>query len=272
MPRWIARPPRPIPLVTHPRALLSISLSALLTLPLPLLSGCGGSGGGGVSVEDSVPEGSTSCVVVEDPTRPYIVEWSGSQIGTLMQESTLGGVVVSYDGCRTLKILNGCHLTGSYRRSPVRPPLLDERRIASEEQLMSALPLAAARLGARLAGAQGIELTTVLTGSATFTAPADGIEVSGEARCAGASHYVEALDLGASSLRQLSADEVAGEVSVGGVGAGGRSAQRLSSFSERGEPAACRRAGFDDEGCQVPWRIQLRRLAELPGGMPAFFA
>ena len=98
------------------------------------------------------------------------------------------------------------------------------------------------------------------------------IEVSGEARCAGVAHDVETLDLCASSLRQLSADEVAGEVSVGGVGAGGRSAQRLSSFSRRGDPAACRRAGFDDEGCQVPWRIQLRRLAELPGGMPAFFA
>ena len=86
----------------------SLLLSALLLLPPPLFLGCGAQ----PEVEEALPEGATSCVVVEDPTRPYIVEWSGSQIGTLVQESSLGGVVVSYDGCRTLKILNGCRLTG----------------------------------------------------------------------------------------------------------------------------------------------------------------
>ena len=118
--------------------------------------------------------------------------------------------------------------------------------------LAQPLPLAAARLKARVDLGRGIELTTVLTGRRRTQTQVTSVMLRG--RCPGASHYVSAMDLGAVALHQTSAVQTEAGASVAGVGAGASNAKRQSAFAGRGDPEACKAQGLGT-GCNIPFRI-----------------
>ena len=98
---------------------------------------------------------SASCIGGDDDRSPG--DRSQSQVNDLTEGIERGAVVVSYDGCRTLKVLNGCSLSGRYEERAARAPFRDTKRLVSEADLASALPLVAATLDAWLSGSRGIE-------------------------------------------------------------------------------------------------------------------
>ena len=164
---------------------------------LAWLPACGGAADQAIAKAPSVEgvdEGQATCKVAKDPLNPLIVEWPGTSKVSLDSASQRGVVVVSYVGC-VLKVLTSCQAGGAYDLKPVTP-VRDKVSIENESELYARLPLGVASLKGELKTAQRLDLEYVAIGQREAAkAP---VSLSGD--CAGATHYVRSIMVGAYGL------------------------------------------------------------------------
>ncbi|MBI4699853.1 MAG: hypothetical protein HY744_01580 [Deltaproteobacteria bacterium] len=230
------------------------------------LCACGG--GSPIHPETPTMEGSgddqiTTCKIAQDPLNPLIVEWPGTSKVDLEMASKRGVVVVSYAGC-VLKILPGCRAQGSYEYTAVTPAR-ESVKIATENELYANLPLGVATLKGELAQGARLELAYVAVGQRSASkAPAS---LGGE--CAGATHYVRTLTVGAFSLETVTGSSVGGGVAVAGVEAGGGSKESRRHLRGSGDMDLCGEAAdaTASSACSAVLQLGLAPLGGSGSGM-----
>jgi formylglycine-generating enzyme required for sulfatase activity len=196
------------------------------------------------TVAEHDPQNAT-CSVAKDPLNPLIVEWPGANRSQLEATAARGPVVVSYVGC-VMKVLPDCTAGGGSGYELTRTtPAKETLAIADEGELKARLPLGVASLGGELKQGKALELSYVSVGQRQArTAPTT---VSGQ--CAGATHYVRSMTVGAYELATTSTFAASGGVELGGTGASGSSKdsrQRLRGSAD-GTVTRCSASGLRDD-------------------------
>jgi hypothetical protein len=209
------------------------------------------------------PSEQAKCKVAISQSAPLVTEWPASEKSRLESLTMQGGVVVAYSGCE-LRILDRCSLGGSYvyQRTTLSTDTIE---IADEDELFAKLPLGAATLEGELARSGRLAIRTTVVGQLRLTEGA----AKPQGVCAGASHVIGGVAVGAFKLLSGGSSSGGGSVGVAVVGeAGGKSTRREQTVREAGNPTACAEA--TDEGAPVDCRSPIQVfLTPLESAEPA---
>lgn len=242
-------------------------LARLAFLAATLLPACGGSSA--VSPSSSAVSksalGAGKCQSDGDEHKLFLVEWDATDLSSFESKAGRDLVFVKYEQC-TMKVLHGCSddgiagRYGSYKPAEMTSGTLESLKVKTEDELYAKLPLGAATLGGEIARGKALDLAYHVSGTAYSTR--DQVyksDLDGNARCAGATHFVASYNLGAFRLSSVDSTKVGADVSVGSVGGGAKHADEASALKQGGDIASC--ATFDQHACRVPIRVLLRPVA-----------
>jgi hypothetical protein len=200
-------------------------------------------------------EGVETCKVAKDPLNPFVVEWRGAELTNLEASSAEGVVITSYVGC-TLKVLRGCHVTGSYALTSTSANR-DTIVMSTKDEVYARLPLGAAALAAHVGVKLGLALDYVAVG--VKNASAAPAALTGD--CEGATHYISSMTVGAFHLHSMSLENAGVSANVGTIGAGVDHGGDAAYDKSGGDVDQCTRASTPDN-CRTILQIG---LAPLPG-------
>jgi hypothetical protein len=223
-------------------------------------TGCGGPAMPRASAPVAPVEG-TKCKVSASQANPIVTEWPASEKANLEVLSHQGGVVVAYSGCE-MRVLPQCSLPGTYAWQRTTPAS-DFIEIHNDDELWAKLPLGAASLegelqsGGRLAMQTTVSGQLRLTGTTSLDVPASGV-------CAGATHVIGAISVGAFQLKSggaLSGRADASVVSIAKAHADTASSEVL--VREAGKAESCDGATDAEPPaeCRSPIQVFLWPLA-----------
>jgi uncharacterized protein len=216
----------------------------------------------------SVGSADTNCSPSDDDA-PLIIDLEGKDRKTLEQMFKKGLVpVVSYD-CKSIKILEKCQFEAKfeYMGASVRKNV---RSIENTDTLSAEVPLGGAGgIKGRVAAGQKVDIALAEVGTRapvtlSIVAKPELKEVSA-GDCNAASHFVYSIDIGAFAIAQRTSGEAAAAAQIFTASASGESKSNVGSQASEGKLDACEQAKDDDkeapDGCRVPLRIHLRKLA-----------
>ncbi len=192
---------------------------------------------------DYQPKDQTKCGVSKSQAKPLIVEWPSPERMELENKVRQGLVVVHYVGCE-MSVLDRCSVAAKYTYQGATRNQ-DKVEMKDEDSLYAHLPV----------GAGGLEATLQRTGRLTvdmnlvgrFEAEKASVradELQGD--CAGATHFVYGVTVGAFDFYAGGQANVGASAGVGGVGAGGHSHAERETLTKAGDQAACEKATPDD--------------------------
>jgi hypothetical protein len=204
----------------------------------------------------------TKCKVGSGKQNPLVTEWPASEKANLEGRLREGAVVVSYTGC-TMKLLPACHPKGSYawRRTTTST---DTVEINDVDELYAKLPLGAASLEGELGRSGRIAVTTTVAGQLALTGLAPE-EVPEGGACAGATHVIGALSVGAFKLKSGGAIHAKADVGIKGIGVGASTKSEETLVRDAGDPEACKKNSdaAPDVQCGSPIQVFLLPLPSL---------
>ncbi|HEY4122309.1 MAG TPA: hypothetical protein VGM56_30790 [Byssovorax sp.] len=211
------------------------------------------------------------CDAAKGQNRPLVVEWDAADRAALEAQARAGQLVVHYAGC-DLEVLRRCKAPKRQVYGYTGITQKEERvSMKSADELYASVPVHAATLEAKLkeSGELRAEMTIVGEYGVAGVPPAVD-QLEGE--CAGATHVVTALTVGAFSFVAASAREAAASATVMGFGASGSAKGKSESLSRDGDVAACAASKRGDatppEGCGALLRVELAPLLAAGEGTP----
>lgn len=247
-----------------PRRRSSPLAAALILALVPAAPGCGG---GSAVPRASLPDARSAagkCRVAASFQSPLVTEWPASEKANFEALLAEGGVVVSYSGCE-MRILPQCHVRGTYAWLRTTPAT-DHIEIRNEDELYTKLPLGAASLEGELRATGRLAVHTTISGQLQLRGLTPA-EVPTTGACAGATHLVGALSVGAFSLTSGGSLRARGGADTPFGGASGGTSSQESLVREAGRAEACREG--TDTGphvdCGSPVQVF---LWPLPSAMP----
>jgi hypothetical protein len=251
------------------------SLSALASIALAIAS-CGGENAASqlVRAPEFAPKSETKCSITKSRERPLIVEWPSSDRLELETKTRKGLVVVRYVGCE-MAVLGRCSVPSKYNYlGGTRKE--DRVEMKDADDLYANLPIGAARLEGKLQRSGRLIVNMNLVGRYEAERPnvrAD--ELEGD--CAGATHFVYGITVGAFDFYAGGEANIGGSASVGSVGVGGHSEAQRETLAKDGDVVACEKAAPGDKEppaqCGALIRIEVvalgdqkKRVAACPTG------
>lgn len=234
---------------------IAVLTASMLAVPL---TGCGAPALAVAKAPTYEPEGQTKCAVAKSQAAPLIIEWPAAERTRLEAIARRGAVVVRYQGCE-LEILPQCQTSRRYSYTSTTPQ--DERvRIKDADQLYAHLPFGAARLEGTLARAGELNVSMSIVGTYEIDrAPLAADELSGS--CAGATHVISALTVGAFEFSAGADASIKAEGTALGAGAGGKTTAQRETLNRGGSPGACAESNPDATkppfGCGALLRIEV---------------
>ncbi|MFT3774585.1 MAG: hypothetical protein QM820_55210 [Minicystis sp.] len=204
----------------------------------------------------------TKCKVGSGKQNPLVTEWPASEKANLEGRLREGAVVVAYSGC-TMRLLPACRPKGSYtwRRTTTST---DTVEVNDVDELYAKLPLGAATLEGELGRSGRIAVTTTISGQLSLTGLSPE-EVPEGGSCAGATHVIGALSVGAFKLKSGGAVHAKADVGFKGVGVTGSTKSEETLIRDAGDPEACRKSTDQspDIQCGSPIQVFLQPLPSL---------
>jgi hypothetical protein len=196
-----------------------------------------------------------------DLAERLVIDWSPLDRSKLESAARKGLVLVRVDGC-SARIVEVCASSRRYAYSPTsrqREVML----VRDRDELRARLPLGAARFDAGLERASALSVAMTVVGRYEAPpAPIASTDLEGD--CAGVTHAVASVAVGAfevarSSAAHLSADA---DVALAGTHAGSDAERRhLDSAGDEARCAEARRTDTEPPGdCAIPLRVELRRI------------
>ncbi len=203
----------------------------------------------------------------QDHTRPFVIEWDGTDISSFESRATTDVVFVRYEGCN-LQVLDGCTndsirgSLGSYGAVDWTSGAVEKVDILNEDELYAKLPLGATVLGARVQGGERFHMEYFVSGTRKATRPAVyRSELDRIPGCRGATHYVYAYNVGAFALGSFSRLEGSAGGTIWGVGGGGSRKNESAIEKQGGVLASCRgESATEVATCKTPIRLSLREV------------
>jgi hypothetical protein len=241
------------------------SFASLLALTLPL-SACTAStnagGAGAKTMLDDIAVGQNRCPDEDGEARPFVVEWDATDLAAFEAKAARDLVFVKYEQCE-IEMLYGCSDNGVPGRygaydSPVfTSGTVESFLMRDQAELWAKLPLGAAEIGAQVSSGQTLELQYFVSGTANSTRNyVERAAIADNGRCAKATHFVSAYNLGAF---RLLAHEQASKSGKAGV-AGGGSESESANLKHGGELDDC--TSRTQQRCRVPIRLVLQPIDE----------
>jgi hypothetical protein len=195
------------------------------------------------SVPTYAPADQTSASAAKSASRPLVLEWPAADRAALEAQRAGGVVVVRYGG-NQMEVLRGCRIAGSYRYVPVTPK--EEGLVVKDAtELAAAMPIHTVSLEARLQQKQELGVSMTIVGM--YEADAGSFKAADlHGECAGATHAVQALTVGAFEIdASAHAEASAGVKALGGNASANRDATREVVHKD-GDKAACSKGGAHD--------------------------
>lgn len=237
---------------------------------LVALAACGGRAPNVVdpkpSLMDKTTAGANRCVVTKSHERPFVIEWDATDLASFEAKAAHDVVFVRYAGCH-LTVLDCADASlrgrlGAYRAPEWTSGTVEGFDMKTEQDLYAQLPLGAASLAGRLESGESLRLRYFVSGVAVATRDAVS-KRDLPLRCAGATHFVQAYNLGAFELASTARGAASASAGVHGFSAGGGTRKDVAVLKRGGELDACRdEAARATRRCQVPIRVTLRALEE----------
>jgi hypothetical protein len=220
------------------------------------------------------PSSGATCKDVGKEGKPLVVDWKPEQRGDLEVAMQQGVAVVKYD-CNTLKLLDNCHVDGSYGFKGI---VLKQQvvRLNDADEVKVNLPLSGAALAASLEGAAGrgssLDLAEALVGNRVSTRnTVTKADLSG--MCDGATHFVRGANIGAFVLEQNSKAEVKTAVQIFKIGAGGSSESSKLARQQDGDLDSCQSSSSESDKppskCGALVRLSLVAISDAPAAAAA---
>jgi len=202
-------------------------------------------------------------------TEPLIVEWSSTDRAKLEAIAHKGLVVVRYQGCE-MEVLAACTVSGAYKYTSITRKQ-DKVHVRDSDELWANVPLAAAKLEAKLERAGEIAIAMTIVGRWESDRPTiRQDELNGE--CDRATHVVTAMAAGAFELSAGSSAAVSGAASAMGAGTGAGSTSKQETLTRDGEEAKCAKSASSDttppDGCGALLRLEVVGIGEYKRAPP----
>jgi formylglycine-generating enzyme required for sulfatase activity len=246
---------------------------AFFLLALPMAAACSGGNAASQLAKPPVfePPGTTKCGVVKSQAEPLIVEWPDAERGRLESLIRRQVVAVKYIGC-DMQVLAECKLPGggAYGYAAITRKK-SHVRMANADELYANIPVHAAQFEGRLASSGELNVDMTIVGRYETDKPnLAGRELPAE--CAGATHVVTALSVGAFEFFAGADATVGGGAAVGPAKAGGSSSARRETLNEDGVKADCEKATVKDKeppgACGALLRVEVVPLGEAKRAEP----
>ncbi len=214
--------------------------------------------------------GRVSVPVPDGPSTPLIVDWQPEQ-RTDLEAAIREGVVVVHLDAKGLQILNGCKLAhGDYGYVGVVTKK-EVIQLKSAQQVAANLPLTGGVLGAQIGGelSRGatLDIRLAIVGRhATTWTEVTRKDLTGGKPCAGATHFIRGLTVGAFTMQMSSEEKASARMKVAGQGADTEHGQSSAVNTSDGRLEDCDKADPDAAKppgqCRALVRIQLEPIAE----------
>lgn len=216
--------------------------------------------------------GRSSVKAVTGASAPLIVDWKPEERADL-EEAIHDGVAIVEWSDAGLRLLRSCHLDGEYGYLPVQMKK-DLVRLESADEVKANLPLGAAGLLGKIGGELGhgatLDIAMAMVGKRRTTWH-DVTDQDVKGKCAGASHFVRALLVGAFAMKTGSKTHAAAAVEIFGAGAGGSLASSKDVNRADGKLDACEKATGEEAKppaqCAAVLRLELEPITK--GAAPA---
>lgn len=207
----------------------------------------------------------TVCKVGTTQPKPLIVEWPTELRADLEARAKRGPMAVRYQGCE-MEVLERCKVPGTYHYAAVSPKT-ETIAITNERELYASLPIGAMGLEAKLKAKGQLTIDMVLVGKWLADRPAYAPDdLRGD--CAGATHVIAGLAVGAFSFRSGSGTQASAGATVSGIGASGSSASTQETLMTDGDMKACGRADSTNAapvaGCSALVRLDTVAIGAMP--------
>jgi hypothetical protein len=232
-----------------------------------LLAACGGPSARQLLHPPEFAPGQAKCHAQASATQPLIVEWPSAARGELeaIVENHKAIAVVHYEGCE-MRVLSGCNAPGQLAYVGYRNKKRDQVRIRNADELYANLPVGAASLEAKLDRAGELDVDMMLVGQ--YEGNVDDISAANlTGDCAGATHVVRSVAVGAFDFHSGASAAVSGGAHLLGAGAGGSTSAAEDSIARDGNVDACEVAKVGDadapNDCGALVRIEVVELAGL---------
>lgn len=234
-------------------------------------AGCGGPGAVGDAVRPADPTAGNAlgepgaaggsgdaCRAVGSYAEPLVVDLKSNERLDLELAMKEGVAVVSYD-CKSLKLLKGCKLAGSYGFAGVSRKE-DVVQITSSDELAANLPFSAVSLGGEVASGSSIDLALVMVGrKGTTVENAAKADLVGS--CDGATHFIKSAMIGAFAMATGTSGKARAAAEIFGASAKAASSSEKRTANKDGDPESCKQATPDapkpPDQCQSPIRLEL---------------
>jgi hypothetical protein len=195
------------------------------------------------TVPTYAPTDQASAGAAKSASRPLVVEWPAADRATLEAQRAGGIVVVRYGG-REMEVLRGCRVQGLYRYVPVTPKE-EDLTMRDATELDAAMPIHAVSLEARLQQKQQLDVAMTIVGMYQTDGRAwNAADLQGD--CAGATHVVQALAVGAFEIDASAQSAVSGGVHALGAGLGAGHDASREVLHRDGDKDACAKSGARD--------------------------
>jgi uncharacterized protein len=201
---------------------------------------------------------SERCRATGSRAKPLIVEWPSADRLELEARAKSGLMAVSYSGCE-MRLLSQCRVPGRYVYTGTTPKT-DTITMRDADDLYATIPGGAARFEGKLARAGQLSVTMTMVGRLSAV-DASGGRAPIEGVCAGATHVIVGVTLGAFEFFTGGAADVRAEGGIGGIGAQGRSTAGRETLTRDGSPEACLYAksvsAAPPERCAAALRVEV---------------
>ncbi len=214
------------------RALLGIVATAFAV-------GCASVPGADPEVPHYAPTDQTTAHAAQSATQPLILEWPAADRAALEAQRAGGVVVVRYSG-REMAVMRGCRASATYHYVALTPKEEDVV-MRSGAELAAAMPIHAARLDARIEQKQKLEVAMTIVGMYESEGHAwRAADLTGD--CAGATHVIAALTVGAFELSASAETGAGGGVTMLGAGVEAHREASKEVLDRDGKKDACAKA------------------------------
>jgi hypothetical protein len=192
------------------------------------------------------------CSIGGEPDKPFVAGWSADEQQDLLRLASQGGVLLSYRGCN-MTVVSRCRIKDQYNKV-ISTPNKKVMEITDSGRLYAELPMGARSLAAKVEGGRSLKLSYVIAATQSLTKDVKRKNLVGKS-CKDATHYVEAMYLGAFRLEEII--KASGEANT--LGGGGRMKMKASSLDEIGKLERCYE-GKMNLLCQGVIKIKVSKL------------
>lgn len=181
-----------------------------------------------------------------DRATPLVIDWESHERGDLEEAMHDGIAVVHYD-CEKLYALPRCSVKGTYGYMSFEPKE-DILQLRDATEIHANLPLFSARVGGETAQSTALDLALVMVGKRRTTMTEVSPQMM-DGSCAGATHFVRGVYVGASAFRTAAAGRASTRAEIFGAGAGGGVESSRTMHRRDGDPDRC---FAKSDGAQAP--------------------